>query len=78
MRADANAARPFTASAASGPSLGVFKIGDLEPFVVQDLFVAVHQVKVAAHEPCRVWGPIRMLIEDVSHVSPDEGPMRQP
>jgi hypothetical protein len=33
-----------------GLSRGMLKIGDLNPFVIQDLFVAVHQVEVAAHE----------------------------
>jgi hypothetical protein len=37
-----------------GLSLGMLKIGDLDPFVIEDFFVAVYQMKVAAHEWCRV------------------------
>jgi hypothetical protein len=46
---------PQVVNGQHGLSLGMLKISDLDPFVVEDLLVAVHQMKVAAHNSPWRW-----------------------
>ncbi len=62
--ANFNRLSPQVVNGQHGLSLGMLKIGDLDPFVVEDLFVVVHQVKVAAHNSPWRWGVEFLLLSN--------------